>query len=280
MSLTFLIIFALRQTIKMSLYQRIAENLQYISPSFYKSRYFKGLHNLSKDNFSVRNVEPELVWIKEYLSEDAVILDIGANVGTFLYQLEKKLDHHHIYAFEPNKKLYTRLKRLFPSMKVLSLALSDENTTAEFKVPVINGKKVASRGTLNTSYKEKGEEKSFTEKVTVAKLDDWAETEKLQKLDFIKIDVEGNEMKTLLGGKRTIQQFLPTLMVEMEQRHHEKPIWGEISEVESWGYEAHYLNRSHFKLEKLTEEILVNNINDEKNKTEYINNIIFIPKTF
>ncbi|MBK1895503.1 FkbM family methyltransferase [Chryseobacterium paridis] len=264
----------------MSLYQRIAENLQYISPSFYKSRYFKALHHLSKDNFSVRNVEPELVWIKEYLSEDAVIFDIGANVGTFLYQLESKLNHKNIYGFEPNKKLYARLKRLFPSMRVLSLALSDENTIAEFKVPIINGKMVASRGTLNTSYKEKGEEKSYTETVTVTKLDDWAEKEKLQKLDFIKIDVEGNEMKTLLGGKKTIIQFLPTLMVEMEQRHHDKPIWGEISKVEGWGYEAHYLNRNLFKLEKLTEEILVRNTSDEKNKTEYINNIIFIPKPF
>lgn len=262
----------------MSLYQRIAEKLQYVSPSFYKKRYFKSLNNLTKDNFSARNVEPELVWIKEYLPKNAVILDIGANVGTFLYQLENKLNHEHIYAFEPNKKLYRRLKRLFPMMRVLPLALSDENTTAEFKVPVINGKMVASRGTLNTDYKEKGEEKSYTEKVKVIKLDDWAAIEHFHRLDFIKIDVEGNEMKTLYGAKAIIKQFYPTLMVEMEQRHHQTPIWNEISEVESWGYDAKYLNRHQFQLEKLTEEILLKNISDEKNKTEYINNIIFIQK--
>ncbi len=263
----------------MSLYQKIAEKLQYISPNFYKERYFKSLHHLTKDNFSARNVEPELVWIKDFLPKNAVILDIGANVGTFLYQLEKKLDHEAIYAFEPNKKLYRRLKRLFPSMTVLPLALSDENTTAEFKVPVINGKTVASRGTLNTGYKEKGEEKSYTEKVKVIKLDDWAAIEHFHRLDFIKIDVEGNEMRTLFGAKDIIRRFAPTLMVEMEQRHHETPIWNEISEVESWGYDAHYLNRHHFELEKLTEEILLKNTVDEKNKTEYINNIIFIPKS-
>ncbi len=54
------------------------------------------LNNLNKDNFSAKNVEPELVWIKEYLPKNAVILDIGANVGTFLYQLEDKLNHEHI----------------------------------------------------------------------------------------------------------------------------------------------------------------------------------------
>jgi FkbM family methyltransferase len=262
----------------MSLYQRIAEKLQYISPSFYKKRYFKRLKNLNKNNFSARNVEPELVWIKEFLPKKAVILDIGANVGTFLYQLENTLDHEHIYAFEPNKKLYRRLKRLFPRMRILPLALSDENTTAEFKVPVINGKMVESRGTLNTSYKEKGEEKSITEKVKVIKLDDWAAIEHFNRLDFIKIDVEGNEMKTLFGAREIIRQFTPTLMVEMEQRHHETPIWNEISEVESWGYDAKFLNRHTFELEKLTKEILLKNTNDEKNKKEYINNIIFMPK--
>jgi FkbM family methyltransferase len=262
----------------MSLYQTIAEKLQYISPNFYKKRYFKNLNNLTKDNFSARNVEPELVWIKDYLPKNAVILDIGANVGTFLYQLENKLDHENIYAFEPNKRLYNRLKRLFPSMRVLPLALSDENTTATFKVPIINGKMIASRGTLNTSYKEKGEEKSYTEKVKVIKLDEWAAIEHFSKLDFIKIDVEGNEMKTLFGAREIIKQFLPTLMVEMEQRHHDNPIWNEISEVESWGYEARYLNRKTFVLERLTEEIILHNTDDEKNKTNYINNIIFIPK--
>ncbi|MGO4708953.1 FkbM family methyltransferase [Chryseobacterium sp. 2TAF14] len=262
----------------MSLYQQLAEKLQYISPGFYKQRYFKSLKNLTKENFSDRNVEPELVWIKEYLQNDAVIFDIGANVGTFLYQFENKLNHKNIYAFEPNKKLNIRLKRLFPTMNISSVALSDENTTAQFKVPIIKGKMVASRGTLNTSYKEKDEENSYTETVEVVKLDDWAKSKNIKKIDFIKIDVEGNEMKTLFGGKESIQKFRPTLMVEMEQRHHDQPIWSEISEVESWGFEAHYLNRKKFIVEKLTEEILLKNITDEKNKTDYINNIIFLPK--
>ena len=54
----------------------------------------------------------------------------------------------------------------------------------------------------------------------------------------------------------------------------------EISEVMSWGYDARYLNRNSFTLENLTEDIITQNTNDEKNKTQYINNIIFIPKTF
>ena len=114
----------------MSLYQRIAEQLQYISPEFYKSRYFKKLKGLSENNFSVRNIEPELVWIKELLSSEAVIFDIGANVGTFLFHFENKLKPQNIYAFEPNGKLFQRLKRLFPKVNLSAVALSNENTTA------------------------------------------------------------------------------------------------------------------------------------------------------
>ena len=262
----------------MSLYQQLAEKLQFISPSFYKQRYFKNLKNLSKENFSVRNVEPELVWCKDILSKDAVFFDIGANVGTFLYHFENKLNHQNIYAFEPNQQLNKRLKRLFPNINLYSVALSDENTTAEFKVPIINGKKVASRGTLNTSYKEKNEEKSYTETVKVVKLDEWIKNKNLEKIDFIKIDVEGNELKTLLGAKQTIQHYKPILMIEMEQRHHENPIWNEIQKIINWGFDAKYLNRNSFLPENLTEEILLKNTSDEKNKTQYINNIIFIPQ--
>lgn len=262
----------------MSLYQQLAENLQYISPGFYKTRYFKNLHHLTAKNFSERNVEPELIWIKDFLRKDAVILDIGANVGTFLYHLESKLISKNIFAFEPNSALNKRLHRLFKNIQIFPYALSDENTTAEFKIPVIQGKKIASRGTLVTDFRELGEKENFTEQVQVKTLDDWAQTIAFSKIDFIKIDVEGNEWKTLLGGKKTILEFLPILMVEIEQRHHKNPVWDIISDIENWGYSAHFLDRKTFKITRLNEDILLRNTNAEKNKTEYINNIIFLPK--
>lgn len=263
----------------MSLYQKITEKLQFVSPKFYKIRYFKNFKNLTKENYSQRNIEPELIWIKNFLSKNAVIIDIGANVGSYVYQLEKKLSAEHIYAFEPNKKLYSRLKRLFPHIHIYPLALSDKNETAEFKVPIINGKTYDSRGTLMVDYAENGEQNHLIQQVKVVKLDDWGGLENLKKIDFIKIDVEGNEIKTLDGAKNTIQKFHPVLMVEIEQRHHEKPIYQIITEIENWNYTSYFLNRKNFELEKLTETIILNQTqNFMTNKKEYINNIIFLPK--
>lgn len=263
----------------MSLYQRIAENLQFISPQFYKERYFKNLKNITRKNYSERNIEPELLWIKDYLKTDTVFLDIGANAGSFIFQLENKLSPKNIYAFEPNKNLFSRLKRIFPTTNIFPLALSDKNEIATFKVPVINGKKYASRGTLQVDYREIGEAKHVLQQVKVMKLDDWVAQEKLEKIDFIKIDVEGNEMQTLRGAKGVIEKFYPTMMVEMEQRHHTEPLQHLISEIENWGYETFFLNRETFELEKFDEK-LISEYNDGKvgTKQAYINNMIFIPK--
>ena len=277
----------------MSVYSKLAENLQYISPTYYKSRFFKKLKGLSAQNLLERKVEPEFLWIKEILTKNSVFMDVGANVGAYLYTLENHLKPENIYAFEPNQQLFKRLKRLFPKVNLFSLALSDVSTIAEFKIPVINGEKVHTRGTLQTSIKEKNEEKTILQKVEVKPLDDLvfdevyieqdrnAQTNKfnLKKLDFIKIDVEGNEMQTLRGAKKTIEKFKPILMVEMEQRHHKENLWTLISEIADWGYSVNFLDRKTLQPKLLTEEFLnQQNPDNVKNYKDYINNIIFLPR--
>lgn len=263
----------------MKFYQLLTEASQYIIPQIYKQRFFKKQNQLSRENILERKVEPELLWLTEFLPKDAVFMDVGANVGHFLYQLEYHLFPQNIYAFEPNKSLNKKLKRLFPKVQLFSVALSDENTVAEFKIPVLRGEQVNSRGTLQTDFHEENEEKTVIQKVKVVKLDDFAPIQNLKKLDFIKIDVEGNEMKTLFGAKETILKFKPTLMVEMEQRHHKEPIWNLISEVESWGFTANYLDRNTFELKGITKDFINSqNAIFVKDYQNYINNIIFKPQ--
>lgn len=261
----------------MSIYSKLAENLQYISPSYYKSRFFKKLKGLTSQNLLERKVEPEFLWIKEILEKDSVFMDVGANVGAYLYTLENHLNLENIFAFEPNQQLFKRLKRLFPKVNLFSVALSDISTIAEFKIPVINGEKIHTRGTLQTSIKEKNEEKTILQKVEVKPLDEL--NLNLKNLSFIKIDVEGNEMQTLRGAKKTIEKFKPILMVEMEQRHHKENLWSLISEIADWGYSVNYLDRKTLQPKLLTEEFLnQQNPDNVKNYKDYINNIIFLPR--
>ncbi|OBS14446.1 methyltransferase FkbM [Elizabethkingia miricola] len=263
----------------MSLYSRLAENLMYLSPSYYKQRFFKKLNNISLQNVLERGVEPELIWIREFLPKDAVFFDVGANVGAYIYMLEGHLKPENIYAFEPNPLLFKRLKRLFPKVNISSYALSNKNTKAQFKIPVIKGHSNAARGTLQTELKEEGEKKTITRTVTVKRLDDWAEKNVIDRIDFIKIDVEGNETYTVAGMIDTILRLKPVLMIEIEQRHHKRPIWDYIHYFERYGYNAHYLDRTSFKLVPLTENVCMQQSEyNEKDKQRYINNIIFLPK--
>lgn len=263
----------------MSVYSQAAEVLQYISPKFYKQRYFKRLKGVNAGNFLQRNLEPEMIWVKDYLPENSVFLDIGANVGAYVYLLEDRLKPQNIYAFEPNAALNSRLKRIFPQIQVCKVALSDENTVTEFKIPVMNGRAVHSRGTLQKNIKESGETHSKIQQVQVMPLDGWMCGKSLNRIDFIKIDVEGHEHRTLRGAKDTLLRYRPVLMVEMEQRHHEVPVWNLVEEVCSLGYTPHYLDRNSMKKMPLTRNLLeAQNANNVKNYAAYINNIIFLPK--
>ena len=67
------------------------------------------------------------------------------------------------------------------------------------------------------------------------------------------------------------------MMVEIEQRHHNTPIWNIIEEVENWGYKAYYLNRNSFEPERLTKDFIDSqNAEFVKDYRNYINNIIFL----
>jgi FkbM family methyltransferase len=264
----------------MSLYVRLAEQLQYISPTFYKSRYFKKIDGLNSDNITSRNVEPEMLWLKNYLKKDSVFFDIGCNVGSYLRLVETIVKPENTFAFEPNQRLFERLQRLFPKVNLFSIALSDENTTAEFKVPIINGQEKNSRGTLRTDFSENNEERFITEKVKVQTLDNWILDKNISKIDLIKIDVEGNEMKTLRGAKESICKFKPVLLVEMEQRHHKENLKNLVQEITDWGFSANYLNRKTFQLELVSDKIFLGQKNSEiEDKFSYINNFIFIPNS-
>jgi hypothetical protein len=50
--------------------------------------------------------------------------------------------------------------------------------------------------------------------VSVLRLDDWLQSNTVNRLDFIKMDIEGSELDALLGARRMLSQFHPTIVAE------------------------------------------------------------------
>ena len=259
-------------------YYALAQNFIFISPTIYKTRFYKKYIRLSRQNVFEREVEPEILWLKEFLNQKSVFIDVGAGTGDYVYFLDYLLFPENIHAFEPNKKHYKRLKRLFPKSDILPFALSDESKVATLNIPVAGNEEHPENGTLRPISESEGL-KVKIQKTEVTTLDEWAEKKELEKLDFIKIDVAGQEIDVLKGAEKLIEKFRPALMVKIEQEFHEENIWDIITQIAELGYAPHYLDRDSFTLKLLTQEFINSqNAIFAKDDKYHIKNIIFLSR--
>src|ERR1700733_8758761 len=72
------------------------------------------------------------------------VFDIAANTGEHTHVFKRTVGSHCTCAIEPERQLSSRLKRLAPDLKVLSIALSDTRDAQNFKIPTVNGKPLLS----------------------------------------------------------------------------------------------------------------------------------------
>ena len=93
------------------------------------------------------------------------------------------------------------------------MALSDERGTSTLRVPLVSGREIDTRGSLEAAATEGG---AFVEvKVETSRLDDL----NVRNVGFLKIDVEGHELNVLRGASEFLRREQPTALVEAEERH-------------------------------------------------------------
>lgn len=247
-------------------------------PSLYKKRFFKKLNNLDKSNIKDRNIEFEFLLLSRYLTPDSIFLDVGTNMGDYLYFAEKFIPAENIYGFEPQPALYKRIKYLFPNTHIYNIALSDTQGILKFKVPMVGNRESTGRGTLNVEYIEADETSRKIFDVQTHTLDAFVVENYIPKISLIKIDVEGAEINVIRGGVRSLQKFKPVLLIEVEERHHKDKLWNIIQPIIELGYTPFYLDRNTFELKELKEDTpTYQEITEIKNKEAYLNNFIFLP---
>ncbi len=155
----------------------------------------------------------EGIWISEIkkFCTNKVIFDIGANIGVYSLSLYKVAKC--IYAFEPERKNFNDLvnnlkinsiKNIKPIMKAMT-------EVSHQTLPLHLSDKDTGWHSLSISY---GENDQMVKTVSV---DDFVESEKIQGIGLIKIDVEGAELGVLKGAKYTLSQFHPVILIEFNK---------------------------------------------------------------
>lgn len=136
--------------------------------------------------------------ILEFIKDGDVVIDAGANVGAYSFAFKDKASE--VICFEPNPKAFECLKynlSKFDNVFLMNSALGIEPGKG---IIIDNENAGASFVNLNT----KGN-------IRVSTIDIF----NIPKVDFIKIDVEGFELKVLQGAIKTIQKFKPKLYIEI-----------------------------------------------------------------
>lgn len=140
----------------------------------------------------------------ETASEAPVVFDCGANIGLAIYYFKHRFPNCHINAFEPMSIEYSILKRNIArnhwnNVTIHKIALSDVNGQTELIIPLAD-----SLGASLTSRPTEGNSEVITIKeiVETAILSNYVS--KYENIDYLKMDIEGAEVKVL----RSIKDYL------------------------------------------------------------------------
>lgn len=145
------------------------------------------------------------------------VLDIGTNFGTTILQFAKYTgEKGSCYGFEPdpvNFKICQANLQLNPFKNIYVDNIGLGNSEGSFKLIVDSE---SNRGCNKINIDATGKE-SHT--VTVKVLDNWVKEHAVNKIDFIKIDVEGFEMNVLKGAEKVLQEHHPLLFIELDDHN-------------------------------------------------------------
>jgi len=166
--------------------------------------------------------------LKTLLRPGDVVIDVGANVGAHALRMAQWVGPAgRVYAFEPTAfglhKLTTNLAlnpSLAPRLEVLHVGLTDQTQRA---LPeVLSASWSLTRPMAEIRPRDLGFGSS-TAGARFVSLDAWVIERNLTRIDAVKLDVDGYELRVLRGARETLKRFKPVIVMEWAPHHFIDP---------------------------------------------------------
>jgi FkbM family methyltransferase len=163
-------------------------------------------------NFDVyERQESEMLF--KLLHDGDNIFDIGANIGWYSCHMAKKLPKAKIFSFEPIPETFEKLYNNINVNEISNVLLNNiafsskkENLTFYYS-PLVTGASSSQNITENENMSKL--------ECAADTIDNYIAVNNIEKLDFIKCDVEGAEYFVFQGGNKAFNEFKPIVFTEM-----------------------------------------------------------------
>lgn len=200
----------------------------------------------------VEEIEMEL--LPELIGNADDVLDIGANYAYYTERLSRLVQQGRVFAFEPIPFTHDVAAKIVRSFGLKNVTLyqkgvGQKSETMRFSVPKMEfGSISAGQAHMadRNNEKIKGSAYYVSDKneefdCEVVDIDSFL-GDKLRKLSFVKIDIEGAEYFALKGMEKTLEKFKPVILIEIV------PLFLESFKIESSFFQSYLQQTLNYKI--------------------------------
>jgi FkbM family methyltransferase len=138
------------------------------------------------------------------------VLDVGSNVGEVVLNFARRAGPNgRVIGFEPNPTTLAKCRR--------NVSLNDVSNVELYPLALGDrpGEAILGRPAAGNAGADRVISSGSGVAVAITTLDLFADEQQLERVDVIKIDVEGFDLNVLRGSQRTIERFRPILFIEL-----------------------------------------------------------------
>jgi len=174
--------------------------------------------------------------VNQFVKEGDIVIDVGANIGYYTIICSELVGFNgHVYAFEPTQHFGQVLNENLSLNKISNVSVCDYGLSNEAaNVTIDIGPSSA------TMHSPQGyDEVVKKEQIRLITFNEFIKNSNLDRVDFIKIDVDGHEPYFFDGAWDVLDTFDVTILFEISHLHYLEAgvfAWDFYEKVVSRGY--------------------------------------------